>query len=213
MENETPKISEKILKCTACGAEKPLEFFPVDASRKNGRREQCRVCRQAVKRQWKVLHRDKEAEWVRSWRDRNPLYMKEYVKNNRSKISEIDKRYYAKKKISSQFRFNLMISRGICRALRGSKNGRSWESLVGYSCVDLRKHIERLFLPGMTSNNYGKWHVDHKIPQSAFNFEKPEDIDFRKCWDIKNLQPLWATDNIKKSNKVSKPHQPSLAIG
>jgi hypothetical protein len=60
--------------------------------------------------------------------------------------------------------------------------------------------------------NYGEWHVDHKIPQSAFNFETPEDIDFKKCWALKNIQPMWAKENIIKSNRINKPFQPSLRI-
>ena len=51
------------------------------------------------------------------------------------------------------------------------------------------------------------------IPKSAFNFETAEDADFKKCWALENLQPLWAKDNLRKSNKIHKPFQPSLAIG
>lgn len=63
------------------------------------------------------------------------------------------------------------------------------------------------------SKIYRGWHIDHKIPKSAFNFETPEDIDFKRCWALKNLQPLWAAENIKKHDRVDKPFQPSLAIG
>jgi len=62
----------------------------------------------------------------------------------------------------------------------------------------------------MTWDNYGKWHIDHVIPTSVFNFEKPEDDDFKRCWSLQNLQPLWALDNIKKGNKLEKPFQPKL---
>lgn len=58
----------------------------------------------------------------------------------------------------------------------------------------------------MTWENHGihGWHIDHKIPVSAFKFKKPEDEDFKLCWSLKNLQPLWAFDNISKKNKIDK---------
>jgi hypothetical protein len=52
----------------------------------------------------------------------------------------------------------------------------------------------------------------NKIPIAVFNYEKPEDIDFRLCWSLKNLQPLEKIENIKKKDKLEKPFQPSLKI-
>jgi hypothetical protein len=56
------------------------------------------------------------------------------------------------------------------------------------------------------------WHINHVIPISAFNFSSPEDIDFKKCWALKNLRPLWAKDNFSKNARLDKPFQPSLAL-
>jgi hypothetical protein len=64
----------------------------------------------------------------------------------------------------------------------------------------------------MTWGNYGQWHVDHKIPISAFNYETPDDIDFKRCWALKNLRPMWAKENISKGAKLDKPFQPALAL-
>ena len=53
----------------------------------------------------------------------------------------------------------------------------------------------------MTWENYGleTWHLDHIKPVSKFNLL---DVDEqKKCFHYTNLQPLWAKDNIKKSNK------------
>jgi hypothetical protein len=58
----------------------------------------------------------------------------------------------------------------------------------------------------------GRLHLDHIIPLDAFNFTKPTDIDFQRCWALSNLQLLPADENIQKSNKISKPFQPNLAI-
>jgi 5-methylcytosine-specific restriction endonuclease McrA len=55
--------------------------------------------------------------------------------------------------------------------------------------------------------------VDHIIPIAVFNFEKPEDIDFRRCWALKNLQPLESKQNQSKGAKIDRPFQPALMIG
>ena len=93
----------------------------------------------------------------------------------------------------------------------GGKSGESWQKLVGYTVDDLKRHIEKLFLPGMTWENIGGWHIDHILPVSRFNYNSPLDPDFKRCWGLKNLRPMWAKDNIRKSNKVEKPMQPSLS--
>lgn len=106
------------------------------------------------------------------------------------------------------------MSSAIKQALRKGKNGRYWESLVGYTLNDVKKHIEKRFKDGMTWESFlkGEIHIDHKIPISLFNFSKPEHPDFKKCWALSNLQPLWAKDNILKGNKIEKPFQPSLQL-
>ena len=41
---------------------------------------------------------------------------------------------------------------------------------------------------------------------------KPEHTDFKKCWSLKNLRPLWSLENMSKNDKLYKPFQPSLQI-
>jgi len=96
----------------------------------------------------------------------------------------------------------------------GVKKGRQWESLVGYDADTLMEHLVAKFTEGMTLEKFQKGliHIDHKIPVSAFNFETPDDFDFKRCWALENLQPLWAKDNLRKSNKLEYPFQPSLLL-
>ncbi len=91
----------------------------------------------------------------------------------------------------------------ISHALNGSgKGGHSWQQLVGYSSAQLKTHLERQFLPGMSWDNYGDgWHVDHVTPASSFKYSNYSDPNFRACWCLTNLRPLWAADNIKKRDK------------
>ena len=97
---------------------------------------------------------------------------------------------------------------------KGSKNGRCWETLVGYTVDQLIKRLKKTLPKGYIWQDYldGKLHIDHKIPISVFNFETPENIDFKKCWALKNLQLLPVKENLSKHNKIDKHFQPSLLL-
>lgn len=88
------------------------------------------------------------------------------------------------------------------RHLEG-KGGRSTFDILGYTVDELYKHIESRFQQGMTWDNMGEWHIDHIIPDSQFKYFNVDDEEFKKSWDINNLQPLWAKDNISKGSKLS----------
>ena len=59
-------------------------------------------------------------------------------------------------------------------------------------------HLESLFEPGMTRENYGKWHVDHIVPRAAFAGTREQLMIVN--W-FKNLQPMWAKENLIKNDK------------
>ena len=61
-----------------------------------------------------------------------------------------------------------------------------------------KAHIEKQFTKGMSWSNQGKWHIDHIIPLAS---AKNEDELMKLC-HYRNLQPLWAEDNLKKSAKI-----------
>lgn len=109
-------------------------------------------------------------------------------------------------------RLNRRMGNYIRMFLNGTKNFKHWETLVGYTLKDLIKHLEKRFKIGMSWENYGKWHIDHIIPQAAFHYTSPDDVDFKRCWALKNLQPLWHWENESKGGKILKPFQPSLKL-
>jgi hypothetical protein len=121
----------------------------------------------------------------------------------------------SKRRSISKYRLHSNISGAINASLTEKKNGRRWESLVGYTLDNLVKHLEKQFTKGMHWDNYGLkgWTIDHIIPVSAFNYKTANDMDFHRCWTLSNLRPMWLPDNVRKSNKVDKPFQPSLALG
>ena len=53
----------------------------------------------------------------------------------------------------------------------------------------------------MSWENYGQWHIDHRIPESWFKIHTMHDKSFKDCWALSNLQPLWAKENLSKNNR------------
>ena len=84
-------------------------------------------------------------------------------------------------------------------------NGYQWESYVGYNRNDLKKHLESKFTDDMSWDNMDKWHIDHIVPKSSFHyFKNPYNQNFKDCWALSNLQPLWSKDNLSKGCKIIK---------
>jgi len=112
---------------------------------------------------------------------------------------------YAKIKADPGKYLDLLFGNAIRSSLRkrkSNKRGRAWQSVVGYTLDELKARIEPLFQPGMTWDNYGDWHIDHRIPKAAFDYASPEDPGFKECWALENLQPLWAAENWSKHARI-----------
>jgi len=72
--------------------------------------------------------------------------------------------------------------------------------LVGCSKEELIEHIQSQFKRDMTWKNWSLngWHIDHIRPISSFDLSDP--AQQKECFHYTNLQPLWAIDNLKKSD-------------
>jgi hypothetical protein len=84
---------------------------------------------------------------------------------------------------------------------RQNVNGSGTFAVVGCTPEQLRQHIEKQFQPGMSFDNYGEWHVDHMRPCASFDLNDP--AQFTECFNWRNLQPLWAADNLRKSDSYA----------
>lgn len=95
---------------------------------------------------------------------------------------------------------------GVSELLRGAlrRGGQSpmAEKLLGYTIDDLRRHLERQFTKGMNWDRFmaSEIHIDHIIPKSKFDMREQD--QWRKCWCLSNLQPLWARENLEKRDRV-----------
>ncbi len=155
-----------------------------------------------INKKWKDNNKKAIKKYSKKWRKNNKEKIKEYNNNNRQKIREKIK---TRNKENPILRLNNNIRREISRSLKLnnlSKNRRQWEKLVRYTSQELKKHLEKYFLPGMTWKNYGKWHLDHSIPIVFFRFKNANDPEFIYCWSFNNLRPMWKKDNLKKNDLI-----------
>ena len=56
-----------------------------------------------------------------------------------------------------------VVRHRVYAALKNDKEMSSTEYL-GCNIETFKKHIEQQFTEGMSWENYGEWHIDHKIP-------------------------------------------------
>ncbi len=148
----------------------------------------------------------------KNFREINPdkvrEYNRKYRKNNPDKVNGAAREWW-KKRVTSNIHFKLkknisaLISNKLKRHLL-SKSNKSTFSFLPYTTDQLKIHLERQFKLGMTWSNYGKWHIDHKVPDCSFKYTSVNDEEFQKCWSLENLQPLWAEENLRKSGKIIK---------
>jgi hypothetical protein len=80
-----------------------------------------------------------------------------------------------------------------------NRNKKHTFEYVGCNLQELREHLEKQFTIGMSWENQGQWHIDHIRPCASFDLSKEEER--HKCFHYKNLQPLWASDNLSKGSK------------
>lgn len=86
-------------------------------------------------------------------------------------------------------------------ALQRGGSTPTFEKAVGYTIKDLSSHLERQFARGMDWPAFmrGEIHIDHIVPKSSF--DGTDDEELRACWALTNLRPLWASENLAKSDK------------
>jgi len=158
-------------------------------------------------KKWRESNREKTKTNFSSWyeknRDKKMAQNKEWSTKNREARNVYRNKYRkARRVVDYKFRLEQNIGNFIKLSIKQKKKGMRWEKLVEYSLEELIIHLEKQFDSNMTWGNYGSyWHIDHKKPRSWFKYLDADDIEFKKCWRLKNLQPLEAKENNKKGNK------------
>ncbi len=150
-------------------------------------------------------------EWARKQRldpecrKKFALAQRKYEKNLSidKKIQRTERqrvRRLKRRQVDPQYGLLCSLRSRVYNVMKGNTKSFAILELLGCSLKELKKHIENQFQKGMSWENYGfyGWHIDHIIPCSKFNLIDPEQQ--KTCFNYSNLQPLWAIDNLRKSN-------------
>jgi hypothetical protein len=125
------------------------------------------------------------------------LTKQEWIKNNKE-VNNQKKRNKYKDNINYKLSLNVRNRMNVFLKSRNiQKRNRTFE-IIGCSPEFLKEYLETLFIDGMSWDNRREWHIDHIIPLSS---AKTEEELYKLC-HYTNLQPLWAKENLKKSNKI-----------
>lgn len=157
--------------------------------------------KRAKERYWseKELESCRKKDYYQKNKDKVKKRTQEYEKNNKEKIRN-RKKIYARKRREIP---NLLLISRLRTRIRSaltrkqlSKNS-SLFNVIGCDIEQLTMHFESLFSDGMNWSNIKLWHIDHIVPLATAKTEQ----EIMKLNHYKNLQPLWAIDNIKKGAK------------
>jgi hypothetical protein len=180
--------------CSKCKIEKLFTEFHKHKSEKHGLQRVCIICQKEYvlknkekvygkRKIWTQNNKEKSKKYKSKWRLKNPNYHKNWLDSD------------IKNKITHNLRCRINV------ALKRKTKSKKTIELIGTSIENLWIHLEKSFKPGMTRENYGKWHIDHIRPCSSFDLSKPEEQSI--CFHYSNLMPLWAEENLKKGSKLN----------
>jgi hypothetical protein len=165
------------------------------------------IKRKEYNKEYYQNNKEGHAEKIKLWREKNKkrsneINIKSYYKN-REKIIKKNVEY-ERKRLKTDI--NLILKKRLRARLKGALKGtiksKKTMELLGIPHIDfLKTWIECKFKPGMTWENRHLWHLDHVLPCSSFDLTKPEEQ--AKCFHYTNLQPLWASENLSKGNRIS----------
>lgn len=158
----------------------------------------------------KKYYSENKDKWVKytnnnEWYYNNP----ERAKDIRAKYYQKNKKDIVRRRVE---RYNTNIHVRLSGILRGRLKGAlaryrdkkyKWKSAIKLLGCDMNffiKYIEKMFVNGMSWENYGSvWHIDHIRPVISFDLRLKEDQ--LECFHYTNMQPLLAHDNISKGSK------------
>lgn len=184
----------KLAVCRDCGEIKPFSEFRMVGESKRGFTKLHYICRSCEK----IKVRQKYINMTAEDKEKHINGVKAWRKKNIDRVRELTRKY---DKLPKN-RIKKNIRRRLSKFMK-LENKNHYRKDIGCTVQELVDHLESQFVDGMSWNNYGSgengdhrdsWHVDHIIPLSKFEGQYPNHYT--------NLQPLWAADNLHKSDKL-----------
>lgn len=196
----------KTKKCIKCNKTRLVKFFNNNKQSKDGLYTYCKKCKKQDDKIYSINNRDKILVKQQQYYIANKNILakkkKEYQQRaeNKAKRKEYKRLYESNRKHNDPlYRLTQNYKNRISKALKGiGRKSKSTEQLLGCKVDEFKQHIEDQFTCGMTWENQGEWHVDHIIPLSSAKTLEGIELLFHYT----NCQPLWAKDNLSKSDKI-----------
>jgi hypothetical protein len=208
--------------CFTCNTNKPYSDFNKQERAKDGLQYKCKACfskyRSTIKdrmREYNTVYREKNKEYLvnrkAEYREKNKEVLSIKNRAYNSKESTLKRRAEhhknrMKNDVNYRIGFNLKryFRSSIASQIKKSNNFDACKENIrhlDYTANDLKIHIESLFKDGMSWDNYGywTWHIDHIKPLCLFDLT--DENQLKDAWSLKNLQPLWAKENLQKNKK------------
>ena len=154
----------------------------------------------ARRAKWRKENKELHRAGSKRWAQNNPERVKEQKKVFSERHPGYRNKLHAKQLVESlEYRLTRVMRARFYAALKKDKTYSVFD-ICDYTVGDLKSQLESLFIEGMSWDNYGKtgWVIDHIRPLASFEILEKEEM--KKAWELNNLQPLWASDNIKKSS-------------
>ncbi len=216
---------EEVKKCEKCFELKTLDLFFKQTGAPKGRHGYCKICHKIYKREnYRNFHakprilRTKEykLEYIKQYRIKNKIILDQKQKARYEKLKleapeklkqyklngKLNKAKRRKEQYKTDIRYKLMLNlrRRMHKLIKRQERNGSAVKDLGCNFDFFKQYLESKFQLGMTWENYGQWHLDHIYPLSRVDLTDRE--QFLKVAHYTNYQPLWAKDNISKSDKL-----------
>ena len=187
--------------CSKCILVLSMDDFNKDIKGKYGRSAICRECRKIYRRANSERTKEYNAKYQKENVEKIKKLKEDYREGNKEKIAKYHKEYCKNRYNNDiEYKIGVNLRRRVSKMIRREQRAGSAVRDLGCTLGYFKKHIESMFDNKMKWDNYGEWHIDHIKPLSKFNLSNRE--QFLEAANYKNLQPLWAADNIRKGNKI-----------
>lgn len=208
--------------CKSCNSDKAKQRY-ADESQEDRER------RKLIARQWRDNNKDKVRELKRKDRQRvkvirlsSVIHEAHVIAYNKNKTKE-EKLFKLKHdshvklwksypdimyKWNYKHNINALLyaklKRGVYRAIGKSASFSGWPDKIDFTIDQLKDHLESQFVLGMNWDNRHDWHIDHIVPIKAFNIKDVDSKEFKACFSLHNLRPVWPKENREKYWKIDR---------